>query len=295
MGAFMTQITQGDVLDELGALSPADLAAAVDAADPQALAEVLARRFAARLDAKRMAKAGIVIQEVFHTADDVVSTFVTWTKNGFEVGPTYTGARTPTRIEWQRLSDAVEYELDRITLQGVALVERVTMVGTSDELNTIFEAEDVGRRLGHVIRSVFSSRNEPEKKREKALRGIDAAGLLLEQQQAMNEALRIFNLLPELDGRVIEFRLDDGDTTHVVQSIYRADGAQEVPGETVERHALLHFQRVVDFAQWLNGKTNVPAIAMEGHLKVDGDFHLLEILARLPEPFDPTERWATDR
>ena len=25
----------------------------------------------------------------------------------------------------------------------------------------------------------------------------------------------------------------------------------------------------------------------------DGDFHLLEILARLPEPFDPTERWGT--
>lgn len=110
----------------------------------------------------------------------------------------------------------------------------------------------------------------------------------------MNEALRIFNLLPELDGRVIEFRIDDGDTTQVVQSIYTADGAREVPGETVTRDALLHFQRVVDFAQWLNGKTNVPAIAMEGHLKVDGDFHLLEILARLPEPFDPTERWATD-
>ena len=29
--------------------------------------------------------------------------------------------------------------------------------------------EDVGNRLGHVIRSVFSSRNEPEKKREKSL------------------------------------------------------------------------------------------------------------------------------
>ena len=291
----MGQIVQGDVLDELAPLPKAELAAAVERCDPQALAEVLARRFAARLDAKRMAKSGIVVQQVFHTTEDVVSAFITWTKGGFEVAPTYDGPRQPTRIEWQRLSDAVEYELDRITLQGVALVERVSMVGTSDEIDTIFAAEDVGDRMGHVIRSVFSSRNEPEKKREKSLRGIDVAGLLLEQQQAMNEALRIFNLLPELDGRVIEFRIDDGDKTHVVQSIYSADGAREVPGETVERHALLHFQRVVDFAQWLNGKTNVPAIAMEGHLKVDGDFHLLEILARLPEPFDPTQRWATDR
>ena len=291
----MAQMVQGDVLDELAAVPPDELAAAIDRCDPQRLADVLAARFAARLDVKRMAKSGIVIEEVFHTADDVVSTFITWTKSGFDVSSTYDGPRRPTRIEWQRLSDAVDYELDRITLQGVALVERVTMVGTSEELDTIFGAEDVGRRRGHVIRSVFSSRNEPEKKREKSLRGIDVAGLLLEQQQAMNEALRIFNLLPELDGRVIEFRIDDGDTTHVVQSIYAADGAREVPGETVERHALLHFQRVVDFAQWLNGKTNVPAIAMEGHLKVDGDFHLLEILARLPEPFDPTVRWATDR
>lgn len=291
----MTQVKQGDILDELGALPPAELATAIDACDPQTLADALARRFAARLDVKRMAKSGIVIQEVFHTSDDVVSTYITWTKNGFEVGPTFGGTRRPTRIEWQRLSDAVDYELDRITLQGVALVERVTMVGTSEELDTIFGAEDVGNRLGHVIRSVFSSRNESEKKREKSLRGVDAAGLLLEQQQAMNEALRIFNLLPELDGRVIEFRLDDGDKTHVVQSVYTADGSRAVPGETMERHALLHFQRVVDFAQWLNGKTNVPAIAMEGHLKVDGDFHLLEILARLPETFDPTERWATDR
>jgi len=291
----MAQMVQGDVLDELAAVPPDELAAAIDRCDPQRLADVLAARFAARLDVKRMAKSGIVIEEVFHTADDVVSTFITWTKSGFDVSSAYDGPRRPTRIEWQRLSDAVDYELDRITLQGVALVERVTMVGTSEELDTIFGAEDVGRRRGHVIRSVFSSRNEPEKKREKSLRGIDVAGLLLEQQQAMNEALRIFNLLPELDGRVIEFRIDDGDTTHVVQSIYAADGAREVPGETVERHALLHFQRVVDFAQWLNGKTNVPAIAMEGHLKVDGDFHLLEILARLPEPFDPTVRWATDR
>jgi hypothetical protein len=283
------------MLNELGALPREDLAVAIDGCDPQALADVLAHRFAARLDAKRMAASGIVIQEVFHTNEDVVSTFITWTKSGFEVAPSFDGTRRPTRIEWQRLSDAVDYELDRITLQGVALVERVTMVGTSEEIDTIFDAEDVGSRLGHVIRSVFSSRNESEKKREKSLRGVDVAGLLLEQQQAMNEALRIFNLLPELDGRVIEFRIDDGDTTHVVQSIYSADAAREVPGETVERHALLHFQRVVDFAQWLNGKTNVPAIAMEGHLKVDGDFHLLEILARLPEPFDPTQRWAIDR
>ena len=79
----------------------------------------------------------------------------------------------------------------------------------------------------------------------------------------------------------------------MVQSIYEADASREVPGETVERHALLHFLRPVDFAHWINGKTNVPAIAMEGHLKVDGDFHLLEILARLPEPFDPVERWGT--
>ena len=291
----MAQMMQGDVLDELGALPRDELAEAIERCDPQVLGDALARRFAGRLDAKRMAKSGIVIEEVFHTTEDVVSTFITWAKSGFDVSPSFDGTRRPARIEWQRLSDAVDYELDRITLQGVALVERVSMVGTSEEIDTIFDAEDVGTRLGHVIRSVFSSRNQPEKKREKSLRGIDVAGLLLEQQQAMNEALRIFNLLPELDGRVIEFRIDDGDKTHVVQSIYSADGAREAPGETVERHALLHFQRVVDFAQWLNGKTNVPAIAMEGHLKVDGDFHLLEILARLPEPFDPTERWATDR
>jgi len=196
-------------------------------------------------------------------------------------------------MEWQRLSDGVDYELDRITLQGVALVERFSMVGTREEIEAIFDAEDFGDRLGHVIRSLFPSRNLPEKRREKALRGIDVGTLLLEQQQAMNEALRIFNLLPELDGRVIEWRVDDGDTTHVVQSIYSAEGAREVPGETVERHALLHFLRVVDFAHFISGKTNVPTIAMEGHLKVDGDFHLLEILARIPEPFDPTERWGT--
>lgn len=156
-------MTQGDMLDELGALPHSELGAAIDGCDPQALADVLARRFAARLDAKRMAKSGIVIQEIFHTTDDVVSTYITWTKSGFEVTPTFDGTRRPARIEWQRLSDAVNYELDRITLQGVALVERVTMVGTSEEIDTIFDAENVGSRRGHVIRSVFSSRNEPEK------------------------------------------------------------------------------------------------------------------------------------
>jgi len=289
----MTQMTHGDVLDELATVPRDQLAAALDQRDPQVVVDALARRFAARLDGKRMSKSGIVIHEVFHTDDDVVSTYITWTKAGFEVSPTYAGTRRPTRMEWQRLSDAVEYELDRITLQGVALVERFSMAGTPEEIETIFDAEDVGTRLGHVIRSIWSSRNLPERQRERALKGVDAATLLLEQQQAMNEALRIFSLLPELAGRVIEFRLDDGSKTHVVQSIYEADRAREVPGETVERHALLHFARVVDFAHWLNGKTNVPAIAMQGHLKVDGDFHLLEILARLPEPFDPTERWGT--
>ena len=292
-GSRMSQITERDVLEELAGVPREQLAAAIDDHDPQVVADALARRFAQRLDRKRMAKSGIVIHEVFHTSDDVVSTYITWSKSGFEVGPTYGGTQRPTRMEWQRLSDAVDYELDRITLQGVALVERFSMAGTPDEIETIFDAEDVGNRVGRVIRGIWSSRNLPERQREKALRGVDAATLLLEQQQAMNEALRIFNLLPELAGRVIEFRVDDGDKTHVVQSIYEADNAREVPGETVERHALLHFLRVVDFAQWINGKTNVPAIAMEGHLKVDGDFHLLEILARLPEPFDPTERWGT--
>ena len=293
MGGLMTQVTQGDVLDELAAVPRSELSAALDERDPQVVVDSLARRFASRLDRKRMAKSGIVIHEVFHTSDDAVSTYITWDKSGFDVSPTYAGTRRPTRMEWQRLSDAVDYELDRITLQGVALVERFSMLGTSEEVETIFDAEDVGTRMGHVIRSIWSSRNLGERQREKALRGLDVAGLLMEQQQAMNEALRIFNLLPELDGRVIEFRIDEGDKTHVVQSIYSADGSREVPGETVERHALLHFLRPVDFAQWINGKTNVPAIAMEGHLKVDGDFHLLEILARLPEPFDPSERWGT--
>lgn len=289
----MSQVVERDVLVELADVPADQLGVALADHDPQVVIDALARRFAARLDTKRMAKSGIVIHEVCHTADDVVSTYITWSKSGFDVSPNYSGTRRPTRMEWQRLSDAVSYELDRITLQGVALVERFSMAGTPEEVETIFEAEDVGHRLGHVIRSIWSSRNQPERQREKALRGLDTAGLLLEQQQAMNEALRIFNLLPELAGRVIEFRIDDGDRTHVVQSIYEADMAREVPGETVERHALLHFNRVVDFAQWINGKTNVPAIAMEGHLKVDGDFHLLEILARLPEPFDPVERWGT--
>ena len=289
----MTKTVERDVLDELAAVPRAELVAALDRVDPQVVADALARRFARRLDPKRMMKSGIVIQEVFHTSEDTVSTYITWTKNGFEVSPTFVGSRRPTRMEWQRLSDAVDYELDRITLQGVALVERFSMAGTRDEIETIFDAEDVGNRLGHAIRSLFASRNLPEKRREKALRGVDVATLLLEQQQAMNEALRIFNLLPELDGRVIEWRVDEGDKSHVVQSIYSVDGSREVPGETVERHALLHFLRVVDFAHFISGKTNVPTIAMQGNLKVDGDFHLLEILARIPEPFDPTERWGT--
>lgn len=289
----MTKTTERDVLDELAAVPRDQLTAALESHDPQDVVDALARRFAARLDAKRMAKSGIVIHEVCHTSEDTVSTYITWTKNGFEVSPSFDGARRPARMEWQRLTDAVDYELDRITLQGVALVERFSMSGTREEIEAIFDAEDVGNRLGHAIRSLFANRNLPEKKREKALRGMDVATLLLEQQQAMNEALRIFNLLPELDGRVIEWRVDDGDKSHVVQSIYSVDGAREVPGETVERHALLHFLRVVDFAHFISGKTNVPTIAMEGHLKVDGDFHLLEILARIPEPFDPAERWGT--
>ncbi|HVM08353.1 MAG TPA: hypothetical protein VM345_07825 [Acidimicrobiales bacterium] len=289
----MSQTIERDVLEELAAVPRDQLSVRLDELDPQMVVDAVARRFAARLDRKQMGKSGIVIQEVCHTNDDAVSTYITWSKHGFDVSPTYVGTRRPTRMEWQRLSDAVDYELDRITLQGVALVERFSMAGTSEEIETIFNAENVGNRMGHVIRSIWSSRNMPERQREKALRGLDVGMLLLEQQQAMNEALRIFNLLPELDGRVIEFRIDEGDKTHVVQSIYTADGAREVPGETVERHALLHFLRPVDFAQWINGKTNVPAIAMEGHLKVDGDFHLLEILARLPEPFDPAERWGT--
>jgi hypothetical protein len=289
----MSQVIDRDVLDELAVVPRDQLAAALADRDPQVVIDALARRFAARLDQKRLAKSGIVLQEICHTNDDVVSTYITWSKSGFEVSPTYDGPRRPARMEWQRLSDAVDYELDRITLQGVALVERFSMAGTHEEIETIFDAEDVGRRVGHVIRSIWSSRNLGDRPREKALRGVDIAALLLEQQQAMNEALRIFNLLPELAGRVIEFRIDEGDRTHVVQSIYEADSVREVPGETVERHALLHFLRPVDFAHWINGKTNVPAIAMEGNLKVDGDFHLLEILARLPEPFDPAERWGT--
>jgi len=289
----MTKTIERDVLDELAGVPREQLASAIDLHDPQVVVDALARRFAARLDANRMAKVGIVIHEVCHTSDDTVSSYITWSKSGAEVTPTFAGTRRPTRMEWQRLSDAVEYELDRITLQGVALVERFSMSGTREEIETIFDAERFGDRLGHVIRSLFASRNLPEKRREKALRGTDVAELLLEQQRAMNEALRIFNLLPELDGRVIEWRVDDGGTSHVVQSIYSADGAREVPGETVERHALLHFLRAVDFAHFISGKTNVPTIAMEGNLKVDGDFHLLEILARIPEPFDPAERWGT--
>ena len=288
----MTQ-TERDVLEELATVPREQLAIALEKYDPDLVVDALARSFVRRLDHKTMTKAGIVIHVVCHTSDDSASTYITWTKSGFEVTRTYDGERHPTRMEWQRLRDAVDYELDRITLQGVALVERFRMTGTPQEIDTIFAAEDVGTRLGHVIRSLWPTRNMSERQREKALRGIDVDTLLLEQQQAMNEALRIFNLLPELSGRVIEWRVGEGDDVHIVQSIYEDGGAREVLGGQVERHALLHFLRVVDFAHFISGKTTVPAVAMKGHVKVDGDFHLLEVLARIPEPFDPTERWGT--
>lgn len=289
----MTQIVDRDVLAELAAVPREGLAAALEEYDPEVVVEALARRFATRLDRKAMTKAGIVVHMVCHTSEDSASAYITWTKNGVDVTGGYDGERRPTRMEWQRLTDAVDYELDHITLQGVALVERFSMAGTSEEIETIFAVEDVATRAGHVIRSLWPSRNMSERQREKALRGIDVDALLLEQQRAMNEALRIFNLLPELAGRVIEWRVGDGDDVSIVQSIYEADGAREVFGEQVERHALLHFLRPVDFAHFISGKTTVPAVAMEGNVKVDGDFHLLEILARIPEPFDPAVRWGT--
>jgi hypothetical protein len=289
----MSQTTEPSVLEQLAAVPRPELQEVLERYDPDVVVDAVARNFAARLDRKTMAKEGIVIEFVCHTTDDAASVFIVWTKDGAEVTPTYDGPRRPARMEWQRLVDAVEYELSRITLQGVGLVERFSMSATKSEIEMIYAAEDVGSHIGHLIRSVRKVQDMNDRQREKELRGIDATALLVEQQQAMNEALRIFHLLPELDGRVIEWRIGE-DNPAIVQSIYRSDGWDVVVGEKVGRHALLHFFRVGDFAQFLNGKTNVPTVAMQGHLKVDGDFHLLEVLARIPEPFDPAERWAID-
>jgi hypothetical protein len=281
-----------DVLDQLGTVPRSELAAAIEQHEPEVIVQALAAAFAERVDAKALAKAGVVVHYLCHTSDASASAFIEWTKSGATVAASYAGERRPARMEWQRLSDAVDYELGRITLQGVALVERFSMSATSAEIRAIFDGES---RKGDLIRGLRDVQEMSDRQREKALRGLDVDQVLLQQQQATNEAIRIFNLLPELEGRVIEWRVGTGDDTHVVQSIYENGDAREVLGETVARDALLHFHRVGDFAQFLNGKTNVPRIAMEGNLTVDGDFHLLEILARIPEPFDPAERWAIDR
>ena len=289
----MAEATRPDLLAELARVPRDELPGYLATCDANDVIDGLARSFAARLDRKTMTKSGIVLQVIAHTSEDSVTTYITWDKSGPSVSPSYDGSRRPARMEWQRLSDAVEYEFGLITLQGVGLTQRFSMGGSPEELRTIFEAEEVPEKAGKIIRSLQAVKDMSDRQREKALRGLDIDALLLEQQQATNEALRIFNLLDELAGRVIEWRVTDNDKDHVVQSIY-ADGDYRIAlGETVTRDAMLHFLRLQDFAQFLNGKTSVPKVAMEGHLKVDGDFHLLEILGRIPEPFDPVERWAT--
>ena len=58
-------------------------------------------------------------------------------------------------MEWQRLSDAIDYELGRITLQGVGLVERFSMVATplqvDDFLTWATLGVVLGGRLGYVL------------------------------------------------------------------------------------------------------------------------------------------------
>lgn len=289
----MSSTMHRELFAELAAVPREKLSTRLGDYDPAEVLDALAWSFADRLDTKAMTKSGIVLEIVAHTSEDAVRVYLTWGKGGAEVSRSYDGARPPARMEWQRLTDAVELELGRITLQGVGLTERFSLAASRAELETIFDAEDVPENAGKIIRGLQSVKDMSDRQREKALRNVDIDALLVEQQQATNEALRIFNLLGELSGRVIEWRVGDGDDVHVVQSIYEDGGYRVALGETVQRHALLHFLRLSDFAQFLNGKTTVPKVAMEGHLKVDGDFHLLEILGRIPEPFDPVERWAT--
>src|SRR5439155_17278811 len=46
--------------------------------DPIALVEDLGARYAARMDAKAMGNAGIVVQYTCHTVDDSISRFIVW-------------------------------------------------------------------------------------------------------------------------------------------------------------------------------------------------------------------------
>jgi hypothetical protein len=245
------------------------------------------------MDQSAMGNARIVVQYTCHTADDSISRFIVWDKKGWTLSDSYDGDHPAARMEWQRLSDAVRYELGRITLQGVGLVGRFSMQATRADMEVIVESENPPEGGGKIIRSLKRASVLSGRQLEKLLKSVDVDALLLEQQQATNEALRIFNLLGELSGNVIEWRVGEGNDEHIVQSIYENGNARVALGETVERGALLHFLRLKDFADFLNGHTTVPKIAMEGNLKVDGDFHLLEILGRIPEPFDPVERWGT--
>lgn len=290
----MTETTENTGLLPAFADTPdADIDEAIAAHDPGVLVEELARRLASRMDPGPMGKAGVVVQYTCHTADDSISRFVTWDPKGWALAASYDGARQPAKMEWQRLTDAVRYELGRITLQGVGLVGRFSMAATRADIQTIIASERPPEGGGKIIRGLKAVGELSGRAREKALRAVDVDALLLEQQQATNEALRIFNLLDELSGNVIEWRVGDGSDEHIVQSIYR-DGEYRVElGEPEQRAALLHFSRLTDFVDFLNGHTTVPKVAMEGNLKVDGDFHLLEILGRIPEPFDPVERWGT--
>lgn len=281
------------ILDALESVPDEGLDAAVGRHDPAALVEELGARYAARMDGKAMGDAAVVVQYTCHTADDSLSRFIVWDKKGWALQTSYDGDRQPARMEWQRLTDAVRYELGRITLQGVGLVGRFSMQATRADMQVIVAAENPPEGGGQIIRALKKVADLSGRRLDKFLESVDVDALLLEQQQATNEALRIFNLLGELSGKVIEWRVGEGDDEHIVQSIYEDGGAKIALGETVPRGALLHFLRLKDFADFLNGHTSVPKIAMEGNLKVDGDFHLLEILGRIPEPFDPVERWGT--
>src|SRR5436190_21951004 len=104
-----------DVLGELATVPRSELAAAIERHEPEAVVHALAEAFAERVDAKAMAKSGVVVHYLCHTSDASASAFIEWTKGGATITPSYAGQRRPARMEWQRISDAVDYELGRIT------------------------------------------------------------------------------------------------------------------------------------------------------------------------------------
>lgn len=285
----------GSPLATLASAPDADLEQHLASIDHEALLDEMLDLTARRLDGAVLGKAGVALEVVSHAAEATLVRYVSWNGTGHDISAGPTGSERIVRFEWQKLSDVVRYELGRLMLESLGLIGRFEMAGAREDLALLLRAEEVPHGVGAALRAVNRHRDLEGRALEKALRDIEVAPVLLDQQRATNEAVMLFGMLGELDGRIVEWRVGEGPGMVAAQSSYSAGGFSTVLDGGKPPSATLHFLEKLDFYQWNMGRADVPTLAVSGKLRFDGDFGVIENLGRLPEPFDPVQRWGSDR